>query len=74
MDFETRTRSNEVGSKTADTSSAARKLFCRNETPAIFTENNITNDRDGASVSVEIQLPELHLRQALNEQHPISSK
>ena len=69
-----RTRVNDVGIQKADASSVARKHFCPKETPAIFTENNIADDPDGESVSVKIQLPESHLRQALNEQHPISSK
>ena len=68
-----RTRVNDVGIQKVDASSAARKRFCGKETPAIFSENNIADDPDGKSVSVEMQLPELHLRQALNAQDPIAS-
>ena len=68
-----RGRVNDLSFAAKDPSSAARKKFCGKDTPAMFTGSNVADDPDGEVLNMELKLPELSDRQAMNAQDPLSS-
>ena len=68
-----RARQNDIGLTGDDAVSAARRKFASSTQPKIFTDHDLSNDADGAQVSLEVPMPPLLIRQAWNAQDPLAS-
>ena len=68
-----RTRKNDISLNRATEAARYRKRHCGTRTPKIFSKKTLISDPQGEETVMEIELPELHDRQALNAQDPLSS-
>ena len=68
-----RARKNDISLDRATEAARYRKRHCGARTPNIFTAETLLSDPQGTATAYEIELPELHDRQALNAQDPLSS-
>ena len=68
-----RGRAKDVSFTAEDGSETARKRFCGRKDPAIFAKAAFADDPDGELLNMELKLPALVDRQAMNAQDPLSS-
>jgi hypothetical protein len=68
-----RNRENDISLKRATTASEFRRKHCGSKTPQVFTMHTLVSDPDGQALALEIDMPSLSDRQALNAQDPLSS-
>ncbi len=68
-----RNRENDISLKRATTASEFRRKHCGRKTPQVFTMHTLVSDPDGQALALEIDMPSLSDRQALNAQDPLSS-
>ena len=68
-----RARRNDSMLRSDDQSAQSRASMCGRKAPRFMTKHNVNEDLTGESARVEIPLPALLTRQALNAQDPLAS-
>ena len=68
-----RARRHDASLLSDDEVSSWRSKYSATDLPAIFASKSVSEDPHGAEGSVEVELPDIHVRQALNWQDPLAS-
>ena len=68
-----RTRRNDASSAADDDTARARRKHCGPNTPSMFTQFSVADDPGGEKTTLELQVPDIYVRQAWNAQEPLSS-
>ena len=66
-------RRNDVSLLSDDEVTRWRSKYSGKDLPAIFGSKSVSEDPEGEHTSVEVNLPDIHVRQELNSQDPLAS-